>query len=59
MQWVRNCEDGSVEILAQGEEEALKKFEEWCSHGPPPARVTKVEREEKRLEDCKEFIIRH
>lgn len=41
--WVRNVEDGSVEIHAEGSEEALLTFMEWCHEGPPAARVDIVE----------------
>lgn len=37
--WTRNEADGSVSILAEGEEEALKTFLEWCRKGPPLAIV--------------------
>ena len=40
---VRNMPDGSVEIVAQGDEEALKKLVEWSSHGPEEAEVKKLE----------------
>ena len=42
--WVRNCEDGSVEIFAQGAEAAIKGLGDWCREGPPGARVKAVER---------------
>lgn len=41
--WVRNNEDGSVEIVAEGAEDALARFREWCKKGPPAARVTSCE----------------
>ncbi len=41
--WARNLPDGRVEIVAEGDPEALDKLVEWCSHGPPAARVTAVE----------------
>lgn len=41
--WVKNVYDGTVEIVAEGEEEALKKFAEWCKMGPRWGRVDKVE----------------
>lgn len=41
--WVRNVEDGTVEIMAEGEEEKLKKFIDWCYIGPPAAKVEKME----------------
>ena len=42
--WVRNLPDGSVEILAQGEPDAVAALERWAQAGPPSARVTAVER---------------
>ena len=41
--WVRNVPDGSVEAVFEGEGEAIQKMIEWCHHGPPMARVDKVE----------------
>ena len=42
--WVRNCDDGSVEVFAQGDDEKLKEFEEWCHHGSDAASVSDVSR---------------
>jgi acylphosphatase len=41
--WVRNKPDGSVEAVAEGDEGVLKKFLEWCTHGPSSSRVTKLD----------------
>ncbi|MEX0795086.1 MAG: acylphosphatase [Acidimicrobiia bacterium] len=41
--WVRNLDDGSVELFAQGESESLDKLVDWLWSGPGPARVTGVE----------------
>ena len=38
-----NLPDGRVEVLAQGEKEAVERLVEWCHHGPPTALVTRVE----------------
>ena len=43
--WVRNLRDGAVEIVAEGEEEALTEFLEWCRRGPPYACVMRVREE--------------
>jgi acylphosphatase len=43
--WVRNCPDGRVEVLAEGESESLLRFEGAIRHGPPRARVEAFERE--------------
>jgi len=40
--WIRNCEDESVEIHAEGSGEALKELESWCHRGPPGAQVESV-----------------
>lgn len=40
--WARNALDGSVEIVAHGEEDALEKFIEWCREGPPMAKIERV-----------------
>ena len=41
--WVRNLRDGSVEVVAEGDEGALRELVTWCRQGPPAARVTDVE----------------
>ena len=40
--WVRNCEDGSVEAVAQGNEFAIEQLVAWCHNGPPGANVKYV-----------------
>ena len=44
--WVRNRRDGSVEILADGPEEAIAELARRCRQGPSAARVERVEVEE-------------
>ena len=44
--WVRNRWDGTVEILAEGEESRVVELIKWCQKGPPGASVTQVEVEE-------------
>ena len=41
--WVRNVEDGSVEIMMSGEEDKLDRMLLACHKGPPLSRVDKVE----------------
>lgn len=41
--WVKNTEEGDVEILASGSHDQLQKFIEWCKIGPRRAIVTNVE----------------
>ena len=41
--WVRNCRDGSVEAVAEGDDQALQCLVEWAQHGPAGAQVETVE----------------
>ena len=41
--YVKNLDDGSVEILAEGDEEKISKLIEWCKKGPRLAKVQNVE----------------
>ncbi len=41
--WVRNLRDGSVELVAEGEESVVNQLIEWCGKGPSGARVDDVE----------------
>ena len=42
---VRNLDDGSVEVFAQGDEAQISKFESFLHRGPRSAEVERVERE--------------
>ncbi|MEK7377791.1 MAG: acylphosphatase [Candidatus Binatota bacterium] len=41
--WVRNCPDGSVEVVAEGEKKNIDDLVNWCRHGPPGAHVSNVQ----------------
>jgi len=41
--WVRNRRDGSVEALLQGDSRSVEEVIAWARHGPPAARVDRVE----------------
>lgn len=43
--WVRNCANGSVEVLACGPEAALEALIERIAQGPVGAQVARMERE--------------
>jgi acylphosphatase len=40
--WTRNLSDGSVEVVAEGEKEAIDKLIQFCRVGPSGARVRSV-----------------
>jgi acylphosphatase len=41
--WVRNLPGGSVEVSAEGDADAVERFERAIRHGPPGARVDDVD----------------
>ena len=47
----RNCSDGSVEAVFEGEKTAIDKAIEWCRQGPPAAQVTEVRVDWKGFQD--------
>ena len=40
--WIKNASDGSVECWAEGDQDKLEEFLEWCWQGPSGARVRNV-----------------
>ena len=59
--WVKNCPDGSVEIVAEGSMHQLEDLIAWCRSGPDGARVERVTLgwEDFRGEFDRFFIKRH
>ena len=55
--WVRNADDGSVEIWAEGEPEKLSQFLIWLRKGPQFSRVDAVEKEDKALKGYDDFFV--
>ncbi len=51
--WVANDADGTVTVVAEGPENKINDFVDWCHSGPSIAEVTKVE--EERLTYTGEF----
>ena len=56
--WVKNADDDKVEIFAQGSEENINSFINWCKHGPPKAEVKNIQVQEKKVNNTlNEFSI--
>lgn len=43
--WVKNQEDGTVYLEAQGDYKQVDRLLEWCQQGPPDAKVTRISSE--------------
>jgi DNA ligase D-like protein (predicted 3'-phosphoesterase) len=56
--WVRNEEDGSVAVHAEGTPEALAGLEEFLRAGPPGAAIDDVEVESVKAEGHEQFAVR-
>lgn len=58
--WVANQWDGSVRVVAEGPDEALRQFLAWLEHGPPAAEVEKLDVQWSQSDgDLRGFQVRH
>ncbi|MBU0484613.1 MAG: acylphosphatase [Proteobacteria bacterium] len=58
--WVRNLPDESVEVVMEGEEAKVDEMIQWLRHGPPTAKVKRVDlRAERVLGQTGKFNIRY
>ena len=55
--WVRNRSDGSVETVAEGEPEAVRRYLDRLRSGPSGGRVTDLVEEEKTVTGLRSFEI--
>jgi DNA ligase D-like protein (predicted 3'-phosphoesterase) len=58
MGWVRNAEDGSVQVHAEGPAPAVEELLAFLRKGPPDAEVAGVEAEEAKVEGHEQFAVR-
>jgi acylphosphatase len=56
--WVRNCADGTVEAVFEGDPDAVAALIDWCRRGPRGADVSRVEVDEERPEGLARFEVR-
>lgn len=57
--WAKNCPDGSVAAVFEGERQQVEAAIAWCRQGPPAARVSAVEVDWQEFRDeFAEFTIR-
>ena len=56
--WVRNRDDGAVEVVAEGSEDAVASLVAFCREGPRAASVDDVEVSEREPEGLEGFDVR-
>lgn len=56
--YVRNCSDGSVEAVFEGQVAAVEALVAWCGDGPGLARVTAVEVRDEPPAGDRAFLVR-
>ena len=49
--WVRNLDDGRVEIIGEGEIQDIENLIQWCKTGPANSRVDEFELSEENFTD--------
>lgn len=57
--FVRNLEDGRIEIFLEGNVDDVHKMIEVCKTGPKHSKIEKVEEKEERFQDFKTFKVLH
>jgi acylphosphatase len=57
--WVRNLEDGRVEVVASGEASIIDQLREWLAQGPSMAKVINVECHAIEYQKFPDFSIRY
>jgi acylphosphatase len=56
--WVRNCPDGTVEAVFEGEPQAVEAMITWARKGPPAAQVDRVDVVEEEPAGERSFQVR-
>ncbi|MEO9020654.1 MAG: acylphosphatase [Ginsengibacter sp.] len=55
--WIKNTEDGKVEVLITGQEKKIEEFVKWCRKGPEKARVDDVNVSDQPTFDFEKFEV--
>jgi len=55
--YVRNLEDGPVEIFLEGEQDSVEAMIALCKRGPQHSQIRSVDTKEESYQDFKEFKI--
>jgi acylphosphatase len=55
--YARNMDDGSIEVIVEGEIDKIREFLKICKNGPPHSQVGDVETQEIKHQGFSEFKI--
>ncbi|MFL5839654.1 MAG: acylphosphatase [Thermoleophilaceae bacterium] len=56
--WVRNCPDGTVEAVFEGDDDVVGRMVDWVREGPGRADVDRVDVDEEEPEGLSGFDVR-
>ena len=56
--WVRNCADGAVEAVFEGDADAVESMVRWCEQGPRGAQIDGIDVFDEPPEDLQRFEVR-
>ena len=57
--FVRNLEDGRVEVFIEGDSPNVEKMIELCKKGPKHSQIRKVEEKDEKFQGFREFKVLH
>ncbi len=57
--FVRNLEDGRVEIFLEGSTDNVNKMKDLCTKGPKHSEIRLIEEKEEKFQDFKTFKVLH
>ena len=57
--FIRNLEDGRVEVFLEGNSEEVNKMMELCNQGPKHSQIHDVQVKQEKFQDFKNFKILH
>lgn len=57
--FVRNLEDGRIEVFLEGNMDDVKKMIEICKTGPKHSKIEKVEEKDENFQDLRDFKVLH
>jgi len=57
--FIRNLDDGRIEVFLEGDVNAVNKMIELCKKGPKHSQIKNVEEKSERFQDFKVFKVLH